>query len=346
MSQRPRLLFFADAGAAVGGGHVMRCLALAEALIRAGGTCAFAATPTAAAILDAFAGPEIERLLLPDETAARLAAPVGDRARSWGAHAAVVDHYGLGIAEEMVVRGSVHYLAVIDDLKRPHLCDLVLDSNLDRSPGDYPGVEALLGPAFALLRPAFAAHRPAALARRVSPRAPQRLLIALGLTDVDGITGRVVQAVAPELGEMTADVVVGQGAASLPRLAASARGDPRLILHIDTRDMADLTASADLAIGAGGSSVWERCCLGLPALTLVLADNQRGAAKALARRGAARVLEAADPGFDAGLGAALAQLVADPLALAAMSRAAAAICDGLGAERVAAYLIEGLNRKA
>jgi hypothetical protein len=66
----------------------------------------------------------------------------------------------------------------------------------------------------------------------------------------------------------------------------------------------------------------------------------------LARRGAARVLEAADPGFDAGLGAALAQLVADPLALAAMSRAAAAICDGLGAERVAAYLIEGLNRKA
>jgi UDP-2,4-diacetamido-2,4,6-trideoxy-beta-L-altropyranose hydrolase len=345
VSERPRILFFADAGAAVGGGHVMRCLTLAGALIRAGGTCAFAATPAAAAILDAFAGAEIDRLPLPEETAARLAAPVGDRAQAWGAHAVVADHYGLGVAEEMVIRGSVHHLAVIDDLKRPHLCDLVLDSNLDRTAGDYPGVETLIGPEFALLRPEFAALRPGALKRRSHAAPPRRLLIALGLTDVDGITGRAVEAILPVLGDMKADVVVGQGASSLPRLVSLAH-DPRLALHIDTREMAALTAAADLAIGAGGSSVWERCCLGLPALTLMLADNQRGAAEALAERGAARALNAADAAFDASLAAALLQLTSDPVALAAMSRAAAAICDGLGAERVAARLLERLHRSA
>ena len=344
MTERPRILFFADAGAAVGGGHVMRCLTLAQALVEAGADCAFAATPAAAAILDAFAEPTVERLPLSDETVARLAVQVGDRARDWGAHAVVADHYGLDVAEEMVIRGSVGLLTLLDDLMRPHLCDLVLDSNLDRSPDDYPGVGALLGPQFALLRPQFAALRPAVLERRSTASAPRKALVSLGLTDVGGITGRVVEAIAPMLGEMSADVVVGQGAPSLPRLIALAARDRRVVLHVDTREMAELTAAADIAIGAGGSSSWERCCLGLPALTLVLADNQVGAARALEARGAVRLAALGGEAFEARLATALGQLMSDRAALAAMSSAAAAICDGRGAERVAARLLEGLHR--
>ena len=97
--------------------------------------------------------------------------------------------------------------------------------------------------------------------------------------------------------------------------------------------MAALTAAADLAIGAGGSSVWERCCLGLPSLTLVLADNQQDATAALAARGAT---EAVGEGDVAGR---LAALLADPIRLAQMSRAASALCDGQGAGRVAERLL-------
>ena len=328
----PRILFFADAGPDVGGGHVMRCLTLAQALAGQGAACAFAAPPAAMRLLDTFAPSDMERLPLPEGTPSRQAAPIADLARTWGAQAAVVDHYGFGPAEEVMVRTGVHRLLVLDDLKRGHLCDLVLDSNLDRAAADYPGVESLIGPAYALVRPEFAALRDQALLRRAGAE-PRRLLIALGLTDVGGISARVVQALSPALGALRVDIVLGAGAPSLSALAPLASRDPRLTLHVDARDMADLTAAADLAIGAGGSSVWERCCLGLPTLTLVLADNQRDAAQALAARGAAEVAEAAD------LAGRLAALLADPPRRAAMGLAASALCDGRGAARAAERLL-------
>ena len=328
----PRILFFADSGATVGGGHVMRCLTLARALIGQGAECAFAATPDAMRLLETFAPPDIERLPIPEGTAARQSAPVADLARTWGAQGAVLDHYGAGPAEEVMIRTGVHRLLVLDDLKRGHLCDLVLDSNLDRAAADYPGVESLTGPAYALVRPEFAALRAQTLARRSGAK-PSRLLIALGLTDLGGITARVVEAILPTLGDLQVDIALGQGAPSLAALALLASRDPRLTLHVDTREMAALTAAADLAIGAGGSSVWERSSLGLPTLTLVLADNQREAAQALAVRGAAEVVEAAD------LADRLAALLGDSPRLAAMSAAASAICDGHGAGRVAERLL-------
>ena len=330
----PRILFFADFGPTVGGGHVMRCLTLAQVLIGQGAECAFAATPDAMRLLDTFAPAAVERLPIPEGTPARQATPVADLARTWGAQAAVLDHYGAGPAEEVMIRTGVHRLLVLDDLRRGHLCDLVLDPNLDRVAADYPGVESLAGPAYALVRPEFAALRAQTLARRATAT-PHRLLIALGLTDVGGITARVVKAILPGLGDLQVDIVLGHGAPSLSTLALLAAHDTRLTLHVDTREMAALTAAADLAIGAGGSSVWERSSLGLPTLTLILADNQREAARALAARGAAEALEAGE----GDVAVRLAALLADPLRLAAMSAAASALCDGQGAARVAGRLL-------
>ena len=334
----PRILFFADSGPSIGGGHVMRCLTLARALTEQGADCAFAAPPAAIRLLETFAPAAIERLPLPEGTPARQSAPIADLARTWGAQAAVIDHYGFGPAEEVVVRTGVHRLLVLDDLKRGHLCDLVLDSNLDRSAADYPGVESLAGPAYALVRPEFAALRPRTLARRTGAE-PRRLLIALGLTDVGGITARVVQALLPSLGDLAVEIVLGQGAPSLAALAPVASRDLRLTLHVDTREMAELTAAADLAIGAGGSSVWERCTLGLPTLTLVLADNQRDAASALADLGAAALLEPGGADFAMRLLDAFSVLRADPPCLTEMSGAASGLCDGQGAARVAERLL-------
>jgi spore coat polysaccharide biosynthesis predicted glycosyltransferase SpsG len=154
----------------------------------------------------------------------------------------------------------------------------------------------------------------------------------------------VVEALVGTLGEASLDVVVGAAAPSLARLRAIAAADPRVVLHVDAQDMPALTAAADFAIGAGGSSSWERCCLGLPSITLVLADNQRANALALEAAGATLALEAGAADFGDTLRAAVGSLVQDGDRRQAMSRAAAALCDGAGADRVAERLLTLVKR--
>jgi UDP-2,4-diacetamido-2,4,6-trideoxy-beta-L-altropyranose hydrolase len=338
-------LFVADAGRAVGGGHVMRCLTLAGALTRAGADCAFAATPEAASVLDGFAGDEIRRFAAPPGDPATLCALAAQAARTWGADVAVVDHYGAGPAEDTLLRGAAGRLVAIEDLRRRREADLVLDSNLGRRASDYPGVEALLGPGFALVRPEFAARRAAALAHRSAGGEARSVLVSLGLTDVGGITGRVVDAILPRLGARRLEVVLGGGAQSLPAIEALAEQDPRVGLHVDTRDMADLVAEADIAVGGGGSSAWERCVLALPSVTLVLADNQRENSLALAAAGAALMLEV-NGALKARLGEVFRSLADSGERRARMSLAAAKLCDGQGDERVAARMLAMISGAA
>jgi UDP-2,4-diacetamido-2,4,6-trideoxy-beta-L-altropyranose hydrolase len=341
MGPPARIVILADSGAKVGGGHVMRCLTLAEALMRAGAECAFVALPAVTAIIDAFATSAVETFPLEhDASASELASATATAAGAWRASAIVVDHYGLSPRDEAVLNAACARLVVVDDLRRHHAHGLVLDSNIGRTAADYPDREVLAGPRFALVRPAFVEKRRAALARRAKGAAPRRVLVSLGLTDAGAITGRVVQALAPALGEMRLDVVIGNAAASRRELEALARTDPRVAVHVDARDMAALTAAADIAVGAGGSSVWERACLGLPSLTVIVADNQRENTTALEREGATLAVAPPSGDFDARLPAAFARLASDAALRASMSAAAAALCDGLGAERVAQRLLD------
>jgi UDP-2,4-diacetamido-2,4,6-trideoxy-beta-L-altropyranose hydrolase len=273
-----------------------------------------------------------------------LAAFAPDMARAGGPEgfdAVVFDHYGLGEADHRRIAADRPALVIDDLADRPLGAELVLDVGLSRRAGDYaglvrPGAELLIGPRYALVREDFAALRQAALARRGAGPVG-RILVALGLTDVGGITGRVVRRL--DGLDAAIDVVLGQAAPSLPQLRAA--DDPRLSLHVDTGEMARLTCEADLAIGAGGSSSWERCTLGLPTLMVVLAPNQQLAADALTEAGAALAVAADTPAFDA----ALARLLADGDLRAAQSRAAAALCDGAGAQRVAEAFVSHLTRR-
>jgi spore coat polysaccharide biosynthesis predicted glycosyltransferase SpsG len=189
------------------------------------------------------------------------------------------------------------------------------------------------------VRPAFAERRAAALAQRARGGAPKQILVSLGLADLGAITARVVESVLPDLRDVRLDVVLGDAAPSLTRLAALAARDSRVRLHVNACDMPALTAEADLAIGAGGSSTWERCCLGLPTLLIVLADNQRPNAEAMEAAGAATTLEAGAAGFDDDLRAALRRLREDADLRRTMTQAAADLCDGQGAAQVALWLL-------
>lgn len=312
------ILFVCDAGAAVGGGHVMRCLTLARALEARGAACAFEDLAAVRDLLAIFA-PDM-RLRLAEATE-----PV-----------VVLDSYRLTPADEERWRARCRHLVVLDDLARPHAADLVIDPSFGREPRDYAPTPALTGPAHALVRPAFVVLRQEALARRAAR--PRRALVSLGLTDLRGITGKVVAGLLASHPDLELEVVVGHGAPSLPALKALAEAG-RIALHVDTPYMADLTAACDVAIGAGGSSVWERACLGLPSVTLILADNQRDMAMKLEAAGAALALDARWPGVEKRLADGLHRLLANDPLRHGLSEKSAALCDGRGAERVAEAIL-------
>ncbi len=339
----PKILFRADASLEIGTGHVMRCLTLAKAL--KGAECRFVCREHEGNLIDYIRDQGFEVLALPmgrgDWLGASWQEDAAQTAAAGPCDWLVVDHYGLDASWESAMRAQATRIMAVDDLaNRPHDCDLLLDQNLGRKPADYAGrvpagCPLLLGPSFALLRPEFAAWREKSLARRGG--ALKTLLITMGGVDQHNVTGDILAALKgsalPDGAEIK--VIMGPHAPWLAevRAAAAAMPWPCEVL-VGVSNMAELMAGSDLAIGAAGSTSWERCCLGLPTLALVLADNQRAGAKALAAAGAAVLLgDARRNGWQAELRAAL-----PPATLTTLSRNAQKITDGKGGERCAAAM--------
>ena len=335
------MLFLADGGAEIGGGHAMRCLTLAGALVDLGAACAFVAHPGAAPILEAFAVPPMEILAAPGEDPAAMLAAAGGLAEQWNAGVVVLDSYRLAQTDRFRLENPGRRIVVIDDLAdRKLVCDMLVDPTFARTADAYrtlvpAGCQVLAGAAYALVRPAFRDARAGALARRSVQGPVKRVLVALGLTDVGGMTGRVVETLTA--GGLWIDIVVGGSAPSLAALKALAASNPDLHLHIDTRDMAALMAAADIGVGAGGSSVWERACLGLPSVSLILADNQGPMTLALDHAGALIAVDARRG--DGELASACSRLIRDAALRTRLTAASSSICDGLGAGRVASAIL-------
>jgi len=359
----PLVVFRADAALHIGTGHVMRCITLAETLRARGAACRFvcrahpghliehirqrgfavAALPSVPtkAVAPAADGPRLPahpHWLGADwqTDAEQTRAALGDEPVDW----LVVDHYALDARWEQRLRPACRRLMVIDDLAdRPHACDLLLDQNLGRRATDYAALvpdccAVLAGPQYALLRPEFAALRPYSLARRERPRL-EHLLVTMGGVDKDNATGRVLDALRccplPPDGRLT--VVMGARAPWLEHVRGLAATLPwPSDVRVDVDDMAQLMADSDLAIGAAGTTAWERCCLGLPSISMILAPNQKAGALALGDAGAVLVAPHG-PELAARLAEQLRQ-VSHTERLAALSAAARAITDGGGAWRV------------
>lgn len=361
--QEPRIAFRADASVEIGTGHVMRCLALADALAREGAEFHFLCRPQPGDLngLIRARGDSLHDLAPPQPgwRASGGPAHAGWLGMDWQGDAAevapllaglrpdwlVVDHYALDAAWEAAMRPYVGRLMVIDDLAdRPHACDLLLDQNLGRREADYAallpaGAPVLAGPRYALLRPEFAALRAESLARRRQPRLG-RLLVTMGGIDRDNVTERVLDALdgcalPPDL-EIT--VVMGPHAPWREQVEArAARMRNATHVRVGVDDMARLMTDSDLAIGAAGSTSWERCALGLPSILLVLAENQRSIAESLHQQEAAIAVACAREAT-----ACIAQqLTAGTLVsfLQRLSRGAAAIVDGEGAARVVGRMV-------
>lgn len=359
----PRIAFRTDASLEIGTGHVMRCLTLARALRGAGAACRF--------VTRALPGHMGERIAAEGFDVTLLSAPQGEAPEGPPAHAhwagvdwptdaaetraalddapdwLVMDHFAFDTRWQRAACPEGTRMMVIDDLAdRPHACDLLFDQNLGHEGRDYDGLlpEActrLMGPHYALLRSEFAERRAEALAAREG-RGMRRLMVSMGGIDAPDATSAVLDAlrVAPLPEELTIEVIMGGQAPALEKVRGLARDMPwPTEVAVDVDDMAGRMAAADLAIGAGGATTWERCCLGLPTIIIEIAANQAGIAAALSRAGAGLdpgMLNA--PGFARRLAEALNE-AGDPARLGAMSGTAATICDGEGVSRVLRQMV-------
>lgn len=347
----------ADASRAIGYGHVSRCIALAETLGHRGCRVRFIARAMPPAQIERIRmlGHEVSMLagsvagtdgapwMLPPEDAQQTA-EVLDAAG--GVDWLVVDHYGVDAAWERAVRDRCRKLMWIDDLlARSSICDLVLNQNLVPQAAQRYEVlvssdcRVLVGPAFALLGSAFRRKAPARLAPTPSGRA-RRMMVFFGGGDANGLTLRALEAAGPMFDRgLKADVVVG-GAAShlLQPLGELARRFP-IEIHVDTPDMVTVMARADFAVGAGGTTAWERCALGLPCVVVAVAGNQIESSCRLAEAGASLYLGRAEEVSQAALGNAMELLENNAPLRAALSAQAAKLVDGLGCDRVARELL-------
>lgn len=331
--------FRADASNDIGGGHIYRCLTLADTLSNAGWRCVFACKPNARDWVPALTRSghdliELDMRAEPLQLVQNLSA---------GVELLVVDHYGRDTSFESECRPWARRIMVLDDnAGRSHDCDVLLNQNLDAKENNYidrvpDGCLFLLGPDYALLRPQFLAAQPAAMARRVAGVKAKKLLVSIGATDPKQISSRIVAASAGFPLEI--DVVLGTHDIQRHTIL-DLGGQLGLVVrvHVDVVDMASLMVSADFAVGAAGSTSWERCCLGLPTIMLVLAENQRSIASALHSAGAAYNLGDIESLVDSELKAALERFWQDDDYRLAMARRAAATCDGQGAKRVVGAL--------
>ncbi|MBU3576935.1 UDP-2,4-diacetamido-2,4,6-trideoxy-beta-L-altropyranose hydrolase [Polynucleobacter sp. UK-Kesae-W10] len=350
--------FRVDASSQIGTGHVMRCLTLAAHLRRGGANATFVMRQHEGHLGAMIKANGYEVIQLPkaptqtrvsytqayeawlgttfDVDADDFINATKDKCYDW----IIVDHYALDYRWESKVRSKAGHLMVIDDLaNRKHDCDLLLDQTYGRVAHDYESLvgessKILTGSEYALLRPEFSGLRQKSLERRKDGNI-SRILISMGGIDFHNSTVAILDALAKEplSDEVEILVIMGRNAPWIDSVNARASTMPFCTkVEVDVADMAEKLYRCDLAIGGGGATAWERCCLGVPTILVILAENQQFVARSLYGARAALVVNDVEciphklPQY--------LSILSDKWAIQKMQIAASSIVDGVGAERV------------
>lgn len=350
-----------DASVEIGAGHLMRCLTLADGLRESGATIIFitrdlAEDWSASIVRKGYFIGRLPNRRISDVDVKKIGAEV-----DWQADALdtleclaafgvpdwlIVDHYALDVKWEKVLRPEVGQIMAIDDLAdREHDCDLLLDSNFLEG-YDQRYVElvpqkcvCLLGPRYALLRPEF---RNEFHSRSADERRAFRIVISFGGSDPSGETLKVLAAITGnQLQNTSIDVVVGFWNKHRIEIERMCNEVPGANYLFNVGNMAHLMAGADLYVGAGGTTTWERCSLNLPGIVIATAENQVAGSVAMARQGVQIYLGRATEVSGQGVVDAIRFVQHNPWLREALGSGGAKMVDGLGAERVVRRLLSG-----
>jgi UDP-2,4-diacetamido-2,4,6-trideoxy-beta-L-altropyranose hydrolase len=340
----PFALFRCDASSLIGAGHVVRCLVLAETLSEAGWRIGFAVGKETLATVPAITLKSFDVRMLRDE--GQELEELREQA-SGNADLLIIDHYERGAAFETSCRSFARKVLVLDDATgRDHDCDILVDaaaSSVEPYAGHVPArARVLAGAAYALVRRSFTVHREVALARR-DGRPVQEILVSCGATDAGNVTTAVLDALDFVVDDIAVTVVLSSRAPHVDAVRSRLRGKMRLLL--DVEDIADLMTNADLAVGAAGSTAFERAVLGLPSILLTVADNQRGTARLIVKAGAAIDGGAVDNDLSPRLRKLTASVLSDGAARRQLAEAASALVDGRAALRVVINMLNDETAK-
>jgi UDP-2,4-diacetamido-2,4,6-trideoxy-beta-L-altropyranose hydrolase len=334
------LIIRSDASVFMGTGHVMRCLALAQAWQDAGGNCLFAMAAQTGAIKDRLASEGIDIICLqtrPGSTqdATQLCALASSHKADW----VVVDGYQFDTAYHCSVKNTGVKLLLVDDTGHAgHYCaDIILNWQAHSGESLYadrePQTQLLVGPRYAMLRREFASWREW---KRVIEPVGHKVLVTLGGSDPNNVTARVIQALRSVRIENLEVVVVVGGSnphyCALERAASEFGGE----LHFEKNasNMPELMAWADVGVSAIGITYWEICLLGLPAIIVPIVETQRHEYAQFTKIGATKHVEYSETSFVNDLGEAITQVLISSEERSAMSLSGKKLVDGHGASRV------------
>jgi len=335
-----RIVFRVDASLKMGTGHVMRCLTIANEFKLQSHEIFFICRELPGNLIPLIKFPV---LVLPNNEAFQ----ADDLYLNWlGASQEqdfehtikvipknidllIVDNYALDEIWHKQLRLYTRKIMVIDDLAdRQFDCDVLLNQNLGAQLGDYKDkvpndCELLLGCNYALLRPEFPNLRERALIKRKNTKEIKNILISMGGSDIKNKTHDILREVSNDLNIV---VVLGSSSPHNKMIKEYAKNKKNVKVVVDADNISGLMFDADLAIGAGGSTSWERCCLGLPTLLYVLAENQRKIAENLEELDAVKIVD--------NLGVDLQNIINDFSFWQTMSERAQTVCDGVGVKRI------------
>jgi UDP-2,4-diacetamido-2,4,6-trideoxy-beta-L-altropyranose hydrolase len=293
-----KVFFRVDASLQIGTGHVIRCLNLATALQSRGDEVCFICREHKGNLIDKIEKEGFQVNKLPSG-GGNFMAPVstntGFLGASWEEDAQqtreaikkntihadwlIIDHYAIDARWERALRKSVPRLMVIDDLAdRDHECNILLDQNEFSNLGERYNSKVprdcnlLLGAKYVILHPLYAELH---TKLRETTRSVRRILIYFGGADTLNLTGATLRAfLSLNRNDIELDVVLPLLSNHLQEIQSSAANRSNIHFHFALPSLAELMARADLSIGAGGTTIWERICLRLPSIVVTLADNQ------------------------------------------------------------------------
>lgn len=331
----------ADASRYIGYGHIMRCLTLAGELKKHGSYASFICKGEQGNLIDFIQENGFKVYELPTELD-----PIKDSEYTKNLLAddigypdyLIVDHYGLDLFWEEHLKPYTGKMMVIDDfVSRKHSCDILLNQNYGVKAKEYddlipPECKKLIGSSYVLLRDQFREIR-----KKISQRSGEvkKVFVFFGGADPTNETKKAVEALillnSPNISSI---VLVGDSNPRQKEIEKFCASLPNAIFYQQVYDIASLMAGADLAIGAGGSNTWERCCLGLPSIVMILADNQRPIVEKLSSEGIVVNLGWFQDVTSSSIAAIMNKLISDRETLRSMSVKAMEIVDGEGAKRV------------
>jgi UDP-2,4-diacetamido-2,4,6-trideoxy-beta-L-altropyranose hydrolase len=260
------LLIRADANVSIGTGHVMRCLALAEAWQDTGGSTVFAAAEIPAALESRLTsnGVSLLRIEATPGGAADAAATVACASQARADWIVVDgDRFDSDFLEKLG-RTGLRVLRIDDFAGREAFpADLIVNPNLGADSAVYrakgSGAQVLSGPRYILLRREF--HKPH---ERQFPKQGNRVLVTLGGSDPENLTPRIVSALAG-CSDLELTVVAGAGYVNVSDLQELSA--PNLRIVVDSQNMASLMMEADIAVIAAGGTLWELISVGCAVLS-------------------------------------------------------------------------------